>query len=399
MISVSVLRPEAAVKLPWDDLKPFAHNAFMNPLALKAASDTMLAVIYVLVAWDISVEPMKLVGMWALQGKHLLVFPFLEALPFNYAALSTPVVHPDYAEEVLPAFLGAAAREKGLPHTIVLHDLDAEGREFSAIEHALGSRAQRTFRTDQRPIATLEQGVKRSGSTRKKLRQDWNRLAAVGAVDLVNVRSPDAIGAALEAFLELEAKGWKGRGGTALLNNARDAAFARRLVVDLAARGEASVALLRLDGQPVAAQVMLYCGRTAYTWKIAFDEAFGKYTPGNLLVDRISTELLDSGTVDAIDSCARGDSFMASLWAGRKPMVDMVVATRPGFSLSFAALSAYHGGREALKRLRDNLKGRRAAAKVAASATVPASPAADPTARPQDVSAEPSPAPTADRAA
>ena len=30
-----------------------------------------------------------------------------------------------------------------------------------------------------RPFVTREFGVKRSGSTRKKLRQDWNRLSAL----------------------------------------------------------------------------------------------------------------------------------------------------------------------------------------------------------------------------
>ena len=104
MISVAVIRPDEALALPWGDLKPFAGNAFMNPVALKAASDTMLAVIYVLVAWDVSAEPARLVGFWALQLRQLGAWPFLESLPFNYAFLSTPVLHPATADEVMPAF-------------------------------------------------------------------------------------------------------------------------------------------------------------------------------------------------------------------------------------------------------------------------------------------------------
>ena len=48
-----------------------------------------------------------------------------------------------------------------------------------------------------RPFATRDFGVKRSGSTRKKLRQDWNRLSALGAVDVVNDRTPEAVRAGL----------------------------------------------------------------------------------------------------------------------------------------------------------------------------------------------------------
>src|SRR5688572_24925580 len=112
MISVTITKPDAALDAHWGDLAPFAHNVFMHPSALRAASESMIAVIYVLLAWDITVEPQKLVGLWAMQGKQLFLWPFLEALPFNYAFLSTPVLHPDYAEDVMPAFLAAIARER-----------------------------------------------------------------------------------------------------------------------------------------------------------------------------------------------------------------------------------------------------------------------------------------------
>ena len=78
-----------------------------------------------------------------------------------------------------------------------------------------------------RPYATPDIGVKRSGSTRKKLRQDWNRLSAVGSVDIVNLRAADTR-EAFETFLKLEAASWKGARGTALLCKSADAAFARQ---------------------------------------------------------------------------------------------------------------------------------------------------------------------------
>ena len=48
----------------------------------------------------------------------------------------------------------------------------------------------------------------------------------------------------------MEAASWKGSRGTALLCDEEDATFARRLISDLAAGGNASVALLRVDGNP-----------------------------------------------------------------------------------------------------------------------------------------------------
>ena len=71
--------------------------------------------------------------------------------------------------------------------------------------------------------------------------------------------------------------------------NEKDAGFVRRLVSGLAEQGNASVALLRVDGVAIAAQVLMYCGTMAYTWKTAFNADYAKYSPGALLIDKITT--------------------------------------------------------------------------------------------------------------
>lgn len=351
MIRVTIERPSIALAAHWEKVAPFASNAFMHPVALQAASDTLSAAITVLLAWDTSEEPNRLVGWWALQRRRLLLWSYLEAQPFSYAFLSTPVLAPGTADDVMPAFLSAIARGNGLPATLRLRDFDGAGPHASALDAA--ALPHTLLVTDLRPTATREDGLKRSGSTRKKLRQDWNRLAATGELEAINVRAPDAIGAAIEAFLELEASGWKGDRGTALLNDAADAAFARRFIADMAAAGLASIALLRLDGRPVAAQVLIYSGRTAYTWKTSYDPGLAKYSPGMLLVDRICTELLDSGEIDMLNSCAVADGFMGRLLSGRKPMLDMIVSTRSGWSPSYLAVAGYFRLREWAKQMRN----------------------------------------------
>jgi hypothetical protein len=369
MISVAILNPDEALDVPWDDLKPFAHNAFLHPIALKGASDAMLATIYVLVAWETSVEPARLVGLWAVQSKNLLFWPYLEALPFIYAFESTPVLNPDYADDVMPAFLAAIAGHRSLSDALYFRDLDAAGREYSAIERALAGHPKAPVRTDQRPIASREGGIKRSGSARKKkLRQNWNRLAAIGSVEVVNDREPDAVRQALEVFLEMEAASWKGSGGTAMLNRPGDAAFARQVIGAFADRGEASVAMLKLDGRPIATLVIVYCGKIARTWKTSFDPALGKHSPGALLADRICTDLIDSGEVDLVDSCARQDGLMGQLFAASKPMVDMVVSVTLKASLGYRVVSGYFRLREALKAWRDRARRKRHAPRAAVAA-------------------------------
>jgi CelD/BcsL family acetyltransferase involved in cellulose biosynthesis len=369
----------------WDDLVARASpNAFMHPAALQAAASTGHADIAVLLARDLSAG--QLVGVWALgRKKPLALWPqTLQALPFYYAALSSPVIDPAHADAVMPAFLAAIARDAALPKVIHLHSFSAEDPACNALLAVLGRNhpAALLLGREARPVVSREFGVKRTGATRKKLRQDWNRLAALGRIKVRNDRAPDAVTDAFETFLTLELASWKGDNGTALLSSERDAAFGRRLIRNLAEAGAASVALLCVDGRAIAAQVLMYCGRTAYTWKISFDPAYGKFSPGALLVDKITEQLFAGCDIDAIDSCAVEKSFMATLWSGRRDVVELLIDAGQGrswaFALEAARLRAYHY----LRGLRDQWQARRASPKPrkatqasnAAESTAPDSP-------------------------
>jgi GNAT acetyltransferase-like protein len=339
----------------WDDLVARASpNVFMNPVALCAAADSKFADIRVLQAWDDSSTPRRLVGLWAMRLRKIApAWPsHLDGLPYEYAFLSSPVIDGALIDDVIPAFLSAIAEDRTLPKIVSLQSFDAESASYHAILKALAAQGGRQLKFSEfaRAVVTREFGVKRSGSTRKKLRQDWNRLSALGAVDTVNDRTPAGVRQAFETFLNLEARSWKGKEGTALLSHAKDAAFVRRLIGTLVEQGNASVALLRVDGRAVAAQVLMYCGSTAYTWKTAFDVDFAKYSPGALLVDKVTEDLFSVPGIDAIDSCSAEGSFMAQLWTGRRKLVDLLVKVSAEKSLGFT-LEA--GRRRGYRRLRD----------------------------------------------
>jgi hypothetical protein len=57
---------------------------------------------------------------------------------------------------------------------------------------ALGGRPMLKLSERARPFLNGATERKRSGSSAKKLRQDWNRLAALGAVEVMNERAPEA---------------------------------------------------------------------------------------------------------------------------------------------------------------------------------------------------------------
>ena len=363
MVLVTIDSPNHAIAPYWDDLvRRASSNVFMNPAALRAASETDFADVRMLLAWEEGAEPRRLVGIWAIRLRSVAPFwpSLLEALPYNYAFQSSPVVDPAFVDEVIPAFFAAIEQHSLLPNVVSMKVFDAECPSYAAILKVLARRGMTplVLGRQARPFVTREFGVKRSGSTRKKLRQDWNRLSALGAVDLLNDRTVEGVAQAFETFLALEKASWKGARGTAILSDADDAAFVRKLLHNLAADGNASVALLRVDGVAIAAQVLMYCGRTAYTWKTAFDADYGKYSPGSLLIDRVTDELFAGSDIFAINSCAAETSFMAQLWAGQRSMVDLLIDVGPAKSLHFRIEAARELGYERLRHLRDRIRGR-----------------------------------------
>jgi CelD/BcsL family acetyltransferase involved in cellulose biosynthesis len=357
MISVDIGAPDPAMAGAFDALaKRAAPNVFMHPAALGAVAATDFAHVHVLQAWSDGGDTRKLVGFWALRERRIAPFwRFLQSPPYDYAFVASPVIDPDFADAVMPAFLDAIANDARLPKVIKLKLLDGEAA--APIMAALQARCGAMLKLAEhpRPFLAGESGRKRSGSTGKKLRQDWNRLNALGLAEIVNNRACGAERAAFEIFLQLELDSWKGSSGTALRSQSEDAAFARLFIANLSERGAASVALLRLDGRPIAAQVLLYSGAMAYTWKTAFDAEFSKFSPGALLIDKVTDALFAAG-VTQIESCATEDSFMAQLWTGRRMTVDLLADVSGERSAGFVLAAFGEHAYASLRGLRDRLR-------------------------------------------
>lgn len=348
MLKVEIRSPDLALVPHWEALVQRAGgNVFMHPAALCAAAASGFAKIHVLLAWDGD----ALIGLWGLRERRVAPFlpAFLAAPPYQYAFVAGPVIDSGY--DVMPAFFDSIAREPALPKVVQLKLLDGDDATFRAIMTAVCERNGQMLKLSERtrPFLGDASERKRSGSTGKKLRQDWNRLSALGAVEIANERAPGEVRAALEGFLIMEAQSWKGANGTALLCDEGDAAFARRFIGDLAEHASASVALLRVNGNAIAAQVLLYSGTMAYTWKTAFDAAFAKFSPGALLIDKVTDALFAAG-VGQMESCSPEGSFMEQLWSGRRTTVDMLIDVgarkSAAFMIAAAGEHAYAWARE-----------------------------------------------------
>ena len=103
----------------------------------------------------------------------------------------------------------------------------------------------------------------------KELRRQRRRLEGAGKLAFRTARTPLEVRDATEQFLALEARGWKGRRGTALLGDPALTTITRTMTRLLARDGKCRVLTLELDSEPVAAGILLESGGYAYLWKIA----------------------------------------------------------------------------------------------------------------------------------
>lgn len=136
---------------------------------------------------------------------------------------------------------------------------------------------------------------------RKELRRQYRRLADTGTLAYVSARQPEEVRDAIERFLSLEARGWKGQRRTALLCDPALATFTRTMTRLLAHKGRCWVDSLEIDGQPVAMGIVLFAEDTAYFWKVAYDESCAALSPGVHFTLELTQRLASESGIKLID--------------------------------------------------------------------------------------------------
>ncbi len=165
-----------------------------------------------------------------------------------------------------------------------------------------------------------------TGKKRKELRRQYRRLAEIGTLEFERCRSADDIAAWTDAFLALEAAGWKGRAGSALADDPAHSALFRNSLREAAGRGKLERLTLLLDNRPIAMLATFLTPPGAYAYKTAFDEAFARFSPG-VLLQREAMNLVADPAIEWIDSCAAPDHAMIDhIWRERRRMARHSIA-------------------------------------------------------------------------
>jgi CelD/BcsL family acetyltransferase involved in cellulose biosynthesis len=271
-----------------------------------------------------------------------------EHLGHDYAFLRAPLVRRGRERAVAEAFLEALAREG--PRFVRAELLPGEGPLHAATLSAWSARGLSVVATERAARAALVPAADRDGegylraavgSRRyKEHRRLAARLGEQGAVAYEALAPGADLAPWLDAFVALEDSGWKGREGTAFARRPADLRWLRAAAGEAHARGRLGLLALRVGTRTAAMKMNLASprGDVAFTFKIAYDEAFARWSPGLLLeLEHVRRAHADP-RLRLVDSCAVPDHPMANrLWSERRLVETDVVAVRGALAGAFVA--------------------------------------------------------------
>lgn len=299
---------------------------------------------------------MPVVSLW--QAWKIPLPALVSAHP--YGTLCSPLIDRDASVEAATRLL-QRARKAGA-HALILRDVALDGAAMASLKEALGcdrltprvlsSYVRASLDATQDGDRLLQEAL--GAKKLKELRRQRHRLEEHGAISFDVARKVDEIKPALETFLQLEASGWKGKRGTALLQDAGDATFIRRAVPALAETAQCEIITLRAGATPVAAGIVLRHQDRAFFFKLGIDERFARYSPGVQLTLDLTRHLCTDPVIASADSTASADHPMINpIWRGRFAIGDVLIPLRrhdPVVALIHAALVARSFARETARR-------------------------------------------------
>ena len=358
---------------PWRALagRALEPNVFYEPAFALAAAPVFGRDVTAGLVWS-RTAPARLLGFFPARiecRRYGPGPPVLVGWTHPFAPLGTPLVDRDAGPAVVAAWLDHLAKRADLPRRLLLPYLPTGGAVAQALAAALAASGGKSAKLGGHQRAVLaprdggEDYLERAIGTkkRKELRRQRKRLADAGPLASRLVHAGGAVAAALADFLALEASGWKGRAGTAARSDDAVRSFMEQAVAELAREQKAQVARLTLAGQPIAALVILRSGDTAWCWKIAYDEAYARASPGVQLILEATRALLADRSIVRVDSCATaGHPMIDHIWRERLALADHLVRPGPGRQFAFALAYTLERARRAAiacaKRLRDRLR-------------------------------------------
>lgn len=259
--------------------------------------------------------------------------PCMELWTHIYSGLEVPLVDRGAVTPAVAALLDALRRGPRVA-LVAMTQVPLEGPYHAAVHEVLreGPRALRVETYERAALRRRPEPTYVAEAMSRKRRHEVGRLRrglerehpdAVAVVD----RAGDE--AAVADFLRLEASGWKGSRGTAMGSIPAHARFFREMCGGFARQGRLQLFTLAVDGRPIAMVCALRAGDRLFTFKMAYDDDWSRWSPGRLAVVDYIAHFHHHTDAVLIDSIAdAGNEYMKGLWPDRLALCTMLVPAR-----------------------------------------------------------------------
>lgn len=263
-----------------------------------------------------------------------LSLPNISGWAHHNMFLGAPLVATGTEESFWSALIDWCDRNAGAALFLHIAQIPLDGTLYRALQTVAARRNRQVslVRTEDRamlasplsPEAYFEASL--PNKKRKELRRQFNRLSELGKLTFERRRDAEGLESWIDAFLALEAAGWKGKAGSALGCAAETSMLFRHGLAAAAKRGRLERLSLTLDGRPIAMLATFLCPPGAFSFKTAFDEDYARFSPG-VLLQRENLEILADETIEWSDSCAAADHPMIDhLWRERRTIGSLSIA-------------------------------------------------------------------------
>jgi CelD/BcsL family acetyltransferase involved in cellulose biosynthesis len=186
------------------------------------------------------------------------------------------------------------------PRRVDLSFLSSDSRDGEALERAAESYSVGSEVMLRSPYLQMNRSWEsywgeRSGKLRGEVRRCRRRLEERGelAVEISDGEKP--LDPLLEEGFQLEASGWKGEKGTAIISSPHTNRFYREICDWAADAGLLRLSCLRLDGVAVAFQLNFQVDRRYFGLKMGHDAALQSFSPGTVLFVETFSRCFEQG--------------------------------------------------------------------------------------------------------
>ena len=305
------------------------------------------------------VQPLDRTGRWHVLRRHgeaVAVLPVfivnagartqrVESLTNYYSALYAPALAPGVGAAELASLLCDLRRRAGGIASVRFAPMDTGSREYTALRDGLamaglypfqffcfGNWYQRCAGLDWPSYLASLPGVQRSTIKRRsaKFRAEGGRLEIL--------TGPEGLAQGIAAYEQVYGNSWK--------VPEPYTGFIGGLIESCAKQGWLRLGLAWMGDRPIAAQLWIVANGRAEIYKLAYDEAYSRFSVGSVLTALMMKHVLEHDDVHEIDYLI-GDDAYKKTWVNQRRERWGLIAYDPHHWLGMLGLARESVGRAA----------------------------------------------------